>query len=237
MRVYRWAWLLVCAILAAVGIAVLLIVSPAVLVFLFLAFVVVGVVVMLAGAGDPAATRASRTRRVLTGAVVLGTSAPACVGFTVVLGAGVLLLMLIVAASSPYALSAYARWMRSTSTSSASTSSAAQLAAWAPGFVAPLPGWAPPQLGPDLDLLSTEELCQAWCSSYLVLSERFLRRDTRATLATVEERQRYLDEFERRNSTGLTAWLASGARVASNPLPYLAKSYAERPVINWDDLT
>jgi hypothetical protein len=70
-----------------------------------------------------------------------------------------------------------------------------------------------------------------------VLSERFLRRDTRATLATVEERQRYLDEFERRNSTGLTAWLASGARVASNPLPYLAKSYAERPVINWDDLT
>jgi hypothetical protein len=132
MRVYRWTWLLVCAILAAAGIAVLLIVSPAVLVFLLLAFVVVGVVVMLAGGGDQAATRASRTRRVLTGAVVLGTSAPACVGFTVVLGAGVLLLMLIVAASSPYALSAYARWMRSTS-----TSSTAPLAAWAPGFVAP----------------------------------------------------------------------------------------------------
>jgi hypothetical protein len=56
-------------------------------------------------------------------------------------------------------------------------------------------------------------------------------------LATVEERQSYLDELERRNATGLAAWLASGARVASNPLPYLVVNRTEPPVINWEELT
>ena len=56
-------------------------------------------------------------------------------------------------------------------------------------------------------------------------------------LATVEERQRYLDEIERRNAEGFMSWLASSARVASNPLPYLVANRRVRSVINWDELT
>jgi hypothetical protein len=60
---------------------------------------------------------------------------------------------------------------------------------------------------------------------------------TNAILATVQERQKYLDELERRNAAGLAAWFASGARVASNPLPYFAQDRANRATINWDELT
>jgi hypothetical protein len=53
----------------------------------------------------------------------------------------------------------------------------------------------------------------------------------------VAVRQRFLDEFERRNSSGLAAWLASGARAAGNPLPYLTESRVNTPAIDWDELT
>lgn len=125
----------------------------------------------------------------------------------------------------------YGRWLRA-----ASAPTNVSFTAWAPGFAYPLPGWVPPQLPPDFHLMSTEELCQAWCASYLVLKDRSSRGEATAALATVAERQRYLDELERRNASGLTAWLASGARVASNPLPYLTETRKERPVINWDEL-
>lgn len=141
-------------------------------------------------------------------------------------------LMLIMVASSPYALSVCARWMRG-----ASTPSTPPPAAWTPGFVCLAPGWTPPQPGPELHRLRTEELCQAWCASYLVLLERSSGTEPTAMLATVEERQRYLDEFERRNAAGLAAWLASGARVASNPLPYLVANRTDCPVLIWKDLT
>jgi len=67
--------------------------------------------------------------------------------------------------------------------------------------------------------------------------ERSTGTATNSTLATVQERQRYLDELERRNAVGLAAWLASGARVASNPLPYFVRDRTNREAINWDDLT
>ena len=36
---------------------------------------------------------------------------------------------------------------------------------------------------------------------------------------TVVERQRYLDEFERRNRSGFAVWLASGPLASANPMP------------------
>lgn len=146
------------------------------------------------------------------------------------LAAGVVL-WLVFLVRSPRARGAFARWMRSDRTSPATA-----LAAWAPGTVCPSPGWPPPLLGPDLQRLSTEELCQAWCASYLVLMERSAGTGIKAVMATVQERQRYLDELERRNPIGLAAWFASGARVASNPLPYLLESPSDRPGINWEEL-
>ena len=46
-------------------------------------------------------------------------------------------------------------------------------------------------------------------------------------------RERYLDEFERRNRSGFATWLASGPLASASPLPYLVGV----PTINWDDLT
>jgi len=232
-KVYRVAWLTGCAGVAGLGVTVLAILSLSVLVTLFVAFALVGATLVLAGAGangEPPGP--GRARRALAGALAAGAAATAYIGLAAVLGPRVLLVILGVAATSPPAMSLYRRWLRL-----ASAPTNVSLAAWAPGFAYPLPGWAPPQLPPDLDLLSTEELCEAWCASYLVLKERSSRGEAKATLATVAERQRYLDELERRNATGLRAWLASGARVASNPLPYLAESRTEHPVIDWDELT
>jgi len=54
---------------------------------------------------------------------------------------------------------------------------------------------------------------------------------------TVEERQRYLDEFERRNSKGLRVWLASGNPTSGDPHAYLVEGWADLPVVDWDELT
>jgi hypothetical protein len=231
--VYRVTWLVGCSVVAAVGVTVLAILSVEVLVALFVAFALVGATLVLVGAvGDGEPSGPGRARRTLVGALVAGTAASAYVGLAAVLGPRVLLLILVVGATSPAAMSLYGRGLRA-----ASAPTSVSIAAWAPGFAYPLPAWAPPQLPPDLALLRTEDLCEAWCASYLVLMDRFSRGDAKAALATVTERQRYLDELERRNAPGLTAWLASGARVASNPLPYLAGNRIERTVIDGDELT
>lgn len=238
MKVYRIVWLVVCVTLASFGVAVLLLLSAAVLTCVFLASAALGAALMPRTAGhDRARPRRALARRALIGALVGGAVASACVGFAVVFGAGVFLVILAVVVSSPYAVGAYVRWMYS-----APASTAMPVAGWASGVLYPTglaypaPGWAPPQVGPDLRRLSTDELCQAWCASYLVLVDRSSGSVTKAFLATVEERQSYLDEFERRNAAGLASWLASDARVASNPLPYLVDDRAGRSAINWDEL-
>jgi len=224
-KMYRVTWLVGCAGVAAVGVTVLAIHSLAVLVTLFVAFALVGATLVLAWAGESGESPGpGSARRTFAGAVAAGTAAPAYVGLAAVLGPSVLILIVVVAATSPSAMSLYGRWLRA-----ASAPTNVSFAAWAPGFAYPLPGWVPPQRPPDLHLMSTEELCQAWCASYLVLRDRSSRGEAKAALATVAERQRYLDELERRNASGLTAWLASGARVASNPLPYLTETRKRAP--------
>ena len=56
-------------------------------------------------------------------------------------------------------------------------------------------------------------------------------------MAAVTERQQYLDEFERRNSSGFAAWLGSDVESLGNPLPFLIFSRGGLPTIDWDDLT
>lgn len=222
MRVYRYAWLIVTATLVMSGDTGVLLVSPALLGVLFLVFAIVGAVLMLLGAGGHGKqTARSRTRRVVTGAFVLGTTAPACVGFAIVLGSGAPLLLLVVVASSPHAVGAFGRWIRSDPPSTTT------LAAWAPRLVWPIPGWAPPLLGPELDRLSTAELCQAWCVSYLLLMDRSAEPGIKALLAIVEERQRYLDEFERRNPT---ASLPGSPRAPGSPATPWPTSSSNRPL-------
>jgi len=68
------------------------------------------------------------------------------------------------------------------------------------------------------DVLDDAALCRAWRRS-------FVRMESAATadvwLGIVEQRARCLDELERRSPQAFAAWLASGARAASDPLPFL----------------
>jgi len=81
----------------------------------------------------------------------------------------------------------------------------------------------------DLSTVTDEQLCYRWRVSYLAL----LDSSPGQMKETVVERERYLDEFERRDRARFTAWLASGPLASASPMPY---ALGGRP-INWDDLT
>lgn len=66
--------------------------------------------------------------------------------------------------------------------------------------------------------LSTPELVRAWRLSFNLL---FSAPTTAARSEVVARRQQYLEELERRDPSGLQRWLASGARLSSDPGRYL----------------
>jgi hypothetical protein len=70
----------------------------------------------------------------------------------------------------------------------------------------------------DLRTLDDAALCLAWRRSFVRLESQ---RGAAARLAIVEQRQRYLDELQRRHGAAFQSWLESGARASGNPLPYL----------------
>jgi hypothetical protein len=79
---------------------------------------------------------------------------------------------------------------------------------------------------PDADGVPTLDdgaLCQAWRRSYVRLQAS---RAAEVRLHVVRLRQLYLDELVRRHPAEVRRWLASGARAAGNPLPFL-----QRPVL------
>ncbi|MFC5263167.1 hypothetical protein ACFPJ1_13725 [Kribbella qitaiheensis] len=71
----------------------------------------------------------------------------------------------------------------------------------------------------ELSALNDDALCLAWRRSFLLLEEA---RSAAERLSIVEQRQKYLDELHQRSPEGVAAWLASGARASGNPFPYLA---------------
>jgi hypothetical protein len=94
-------------------------------------------------------------------------------------------------------------------------------------------GLVPVRPPDDACLLTDEELCAAWVASTDALRDRSpqRRRDV------VAQRQRYLDEFERRNPTGLRAWLAAGDTTSVDPRTFLAEGRSDAPWVDWDELT
>lgn len=120
------------------------------------------------------------------------------------------------------------RWLRSLP-----PPSVAQVSTWSAAMGCAAAGCLAAEPDPELSALTDEELCDEWRSSYLALQRRL---SDRQVIALVQERQRYLDELERRHPRGLEAWLASGAWASSTPLPYLTESHSSAQVINWDQL-
>lgn len=76
----------------------------------------------------------------------------------------------------------------------------------------------PPPAPRPVAELSTGDLCAAWRRSYFQL---LVARDAATRRSTVERRQDYLDELERRDPRGFVRWLHSGARAGSDPGPFL----------------
>jgi hypothetical protein len=77
---------------------------------------------------------------------------------------------------------------------------------------------AEPEAAADLGMLDDAQLCLEWRRSFVRLEAV---RGAAARLAVVQQRQRYLDELQRRHGSAFHAWLESGARASGNPLPYL----------------
>lgn len=96
--------------------------------------------------------------------------------------------------------------------------------ALSPHHVTGMPAQAgPPADDPPLvvpDTMTDTDLCQAWRSSFVAL-ERAESVESRAR--AVRLRALYLDVLERRAGAAVHAWLASGARAASDPGRYLLR--------------
>ncbi len=229
MKAYHVVWRFVAGMLAVVGLSAALLLSPAALLLLAGVAGIGTFLMLLAFSGDGGPSHGDRTGRLITSGLVTGTAAGAFVGFASLLGAGAIPLALVVLGSSPYAAKAWSRWRRSRP-----GSSTARAVTVGDAVAYPSSGLQPAQVLVEPGLLTDAELCRAWRASYRALQDGSSGPPTMESIAV---RQSVLDELERRNSRGLAAWLASGARAAGNPLPYLSDSRVNSPGIDWDELT
>ena len=231
MKLYRRLWVAVCAPLTMVGLSLGFVIAPVavtVLAVFFGAIAAVSAWVWLGQSEDVTGLPRAPAHVIAKSALTVGAAIGAVIGFAVLLGTGALLLLILVLASSPYAVGAFGRWLPSVP-----TPSSAQLdqVVRALSYASPEYLTYQPSLG--VEALTDEELCQGWRASYKVLQHQ----------PSAGQRQRpwrsgrRFDELERRNPRGFAAWLASGARAPGNPLPYLTRGWAEQPSINWDELT
>jgi hypothetical protein len=235
MKVYRALWLAVGSLLIVVGGSAAVVLAPAALGPWFVLLAVVGAILALCAASWLAERPLrSRPRSMSRSALIGAATACAIGGIAVLWGAAVvLLLMFIVAVTSPAFLRGCDRWLNAPA-----DPSTIQLDDWGREYViaSTEDGTSVHQgdTSPELRDLTNMQLCRAWR-----VSHRALRNPSSLgqMLATVAERAKYLDEFERRNAGGLVAWLGSDVRSLDHPLPYLIGSRGGSPAIDWDDLT
>jgi hypothetical protein len=229
METYRVVWLSICVPLSVIGTTVALAVSPAAVSFLFVVSGAVGsLLTMFLVSEYWERGMGGRLRLSAVGALVAGTGVGAFVGYASLLGPGVLLLAAVVLAGSPYVVKATGQLR------SVRTPSTAQLDAVARAFAYASPESAQFRV-PGLRELTDEQLCKRWRASYRASQRQ--QSSAMKLIAAVAERQMYLDELERRNSSGFAAWLAAGPQVAEDPLPYLNGDRVDPPAVDWDELT
>ena len=231
MKVYQRLWVGVSGPLIMVGLIVGFILAPIPVTVLFIMFGAFSADVTLCLLQNEEANkpRQARSHVIARNAIIVGAAVGAFVGYSILLGPGGLLLLILVVASSPCAVSAYGRWLHSVP---APSSAQLDIMARALSYASPEYLTFQPSLG--VAALTDEELCQSWHASYTTLQHQ---ASATQMATTVAERQAYLDELERRHPRGFASWLASGARAPDNPLPYLTRGRADQPAIDWDNLT
>lgn len=229
MRAYRLGWTVVAVVLAVAGGVVGAFTSPATLLVAFTFFAVAaGTAVLAATPTEARPDRARAYRRALVGAGIAGSAGAAVVGWTSLVGPAAFLVAVVVSATSPWVARSIRRWLGAIPTPPDDRVDVVirALACSSPGII---PYQHVPAPAPTTD----EQLCDAWCASLEALTTTY---SGAKFLRIVEQRGEYLDELERRNPGGFSAWLASGATAGDNPLPYLSIARVDATVINWDDL-
>jgi hypothetical protein len=188
---YGDRWMLVAAVTATVGVWVALQTWPALA--LLGAFACAA---MVGGSLAEAVRQRGRTRlRVLLDAGLAGIAAIAAAGLLGLFGTwGILGIAFLAVTCPPLWVAALGRRKRSPT---------------------PVPT---PQVPTEPRLLDDHALCGAWRKSFTMLEHP---TSPARHLWVVQQRQLLLDELERRNPTGLSAWLASGAQAAGDPAPYI----------------
>ncbi|TCM50542.1 hypothetical protein [Kribbella sp. VKM Ac-2568] len=164
--------------------------------------------------------------RIARVAFAAGLIAPAALGLVVVCKLAGVLVVLMLAGTTP-ALTSLVRARR---LARGSLPVVQPESSATPDLPAP---WGQPSLKSssaepvrELSSLDDDALCLAWRRSFLLLEEA---RSAAARLSIVEQRQKYLDELQQRSPEGIAAWLASGARASGNPFPYLADRQRRQP--------
>jgi len=218
---YRDVWVTLTAVTATVGVCIAVLTWS--LAGVIGAFIAGGVM----GGAMTAALQPENLprpwRRACLGALASGVAVVSVAGLVVVLRAGALLLLVAATLSAPPLV----RILRERLAAKQPKPPAAQETQPAerplddldePDWPAPNAATVEMSLPMAPESLDDDALCWAWRRSYVVLQ----RTHTAATrLHVVQVRQAYLDELERRNAMGLSAWLASGARAAGNPSRFI----------------
>ena len=156
----------------------------------------------------------SAVRKIVRVSFAAGLITPAAVGLIAVFKFAGVLIVLALAVTTPALTSrVHARRQAKEGPPVARTESARSRAP-----VTPLADISAADPARELSSLDDAALCLAWRRSFRRLETAHSAAER---LSIVEQRQRYLDELQRRSPQGLAAWLASGARASGNPLPYV----------------
>lgn len=231
MSVYRVVWrsvtsvLVIACVLVAVAVASI---PRLIAVFGTAALLGALVTVTVSALKVPAPARRLAARCAAHG-VLSGLCVVAVLGAAQLIGPLVLLVVVLMAATSPPVVRRAINRLRHRE----HTSEAIGAAASAVSVIDVLAEPGPADEGLDerllaqqraVRLLSNAELCAAWTTSCAQLRAAAPAE----VLRLVQKRQCYLDELERRDPDGLHAWLASTASAAGDPLPFISHTDPNR---------
>jgi hypothetical protein len=186
----------------------------------------IGVVlaVFMAGAAIGAAfvipwvpTVSWRSRSLLVGGPGVGAASVVSLGLVRLIGVGTIAVLAVLVATAPSVRAAVAPLLAKLVDAPRPLSPARRVGVQPAGEVdrqVRLPALELEESFVVPDVMTDEDLCQAWRSSYVALSRA---TTVSSQLRVVQMRALYLDELERRAGPALQAWFHSGARAAGDP--------------------